>query len=246
MSSDLPLLTADERHVFEHSILARHRLEEQYRNLEQQHQASTTAMWIFLATEVMFFGALFLGLGIYHYLYATAFERASEQLIWQIGGTNTIVLLISSFTIVLAVYFARLGRRKALMTCLLITAALGVAFLALKGVEYYLDYRGNLIPGWRFDRQEWIDKHGLTGDQVPHVELFLLFYWTMTLIHALHVIIGIAAVLIICALAGRRHFSAAYYTPVEVLALYWHFVDIVWIFLLPMLYLLGSHTPAGH
>ncbi len=132
------------------------------------------------------------------------------------------------------------------MTCLAITAALGVAFLAFKGFEYYIDYRDNLIPGWRFDPQEWINKHGLTADQVPHVELFLLFYWTMTLIHALHVIIGIAAVLIICALAGRRHFSASYYTPVEVLALYWHFVDIVWIFLLPMLYLLGSHTPAGH
>ena len=246
MNPDNPLLTADERNMVEHSILVRHRLEEQYRNPEQQHQTATTAMWVFLATEVMFFGVLFLGVGIYHYLYPAAFEKASAKLVWQIGGTNTIVLLISSFSIVLAVHYAKLGRRKPLMTCLAITAALAVVFLALKGFEYYLDYRDLLIPGWRFNPQEWIDQQGLSADQVPHVQLFLLFYWIMTLTHALHVTIGIVAVLVIFTLAARGHFSAEYYTPVDVLALYWHFVDIVWIFLLPMLYLLGTHTIAEH
>jgi cytochrome c oxidase subunit 3 len=242
MNPDSTIFTADERNMLEHSILVRHRLEEQYRNLEQQHETATTAMWVFLATEVMFFGVLFLGVGVYHYLYPEAFEKASATLVWQIGGTNTIVLLVSSFSIVMAVHYAKLGRRKAVVTCLAITAALGVLFLGLKGFEYYLDYRDMLIPGWRFDPQEWIDKHGLTADQVPHVQLFLLFYWIMTLTHALHVTIGIVAVLIICALAAKGHFSPEYYTPVDVLALYWHFVDIVWIFLLPMLYLLGTHT----
>ncbi|HEY2762031.1 MAG TPA: cytochrome c oxidase subunit 3, partial [Pirellulales bacterium] len=170
------------------------------------------------------------------------FEVASVHLNWQIGGANTIVLLISSFTMAVAVQAAKLGRQRALRICLLLTAALGVAFLVLKGCEYYIDYRENLIPGWRFDPHEWTDHEGLSPDQVPHVELFLMFYWIMTPIHALHVTIGIAAVLIIMVLARRSHFSTDYYSPVEALGLYWHFVDIVWIFLLPMLYLLGTHT----
>ncbi len=127
------------------------------------------------------------------------------------------------------------------MICLALTAAIGVTFLVLKGVEYYIDYRENLIPGWKFDSQEWVDKEGLSADQVPHVKLFLLFYWIVTPIHALHLTIGIAAVLIMLLLARRGHFSPVYNSPVEVLGLYWHFVDIVWIFLLPMLYLLGTH-----
>ncbi len=111
----------------------------------------------------------------------------------------------------------------------------------LKACEYYIDYRENLIPGWRFDPQEWVQKEGLSPDDVPHVKLFLMFYWIMTPIHALHVTFGIVAVLVIMVLARRGHFSPVYYSPVEALGLYWHFVDIVWIFLLPMLYLLGTH-----
>jgi cytochrome c oxidase subunit 3 len=118
---------------------------------------------------------------------------------------------------------------------------LGACFLGFKALEYYLDYRENLIPGWRFDDAEWVARDGLRPDQVPHVKLFLFLYWVMTGFHALHVTIGICAVLAILALAWKGHFSAVYYAPVEVTALYWHFVDIVWIFLLPMLYLLGSH-----
>jgi cytochrome c oxidase subunit 3 len=202
-------------------------------------------MWVFLATEVMFFGAIFLALAVYRYLFPLEFEKASERLEWIIGGTNTIVLLLSSFTIVMAVHHAQLGDSKKIARYLAATAALGCLFLVFKGVEYYLDYRENLIPGWRFDPQEWIDRDKLTSEQVEHVKLFLVFYWIMTLIHGLHVLIGIVAVLVIMALAARRHFSAVYYTPVEALALYWHFVDIVWIFLLPMLYLLGTHTHFG-
>ncbi len=245
MSPKESLLTSDERHMLEHSILVRHRLEEQFENLEQQHLAATTAMWVFLATEVMFFGALFLAFGVYHYLYPEAFESASLRLAWTIGGANTIVLLLSSFTIVLAVHKAQLGERRGVVLFLGLTAALACVFLVLKGIEYYIDYRENLIPGWRFDPRDWIGKDGLAAEQTPHVQLFLLFYFTMTLIHALHVIIGIVAVLVIMALAARGCFSPAYYTPVEVLALYWHFVDIVWIFLLPMLYLAGTHTHLG-
>ncbi|HEX3997859.1 MAG TPA: cytochrome c oxidase subunit 3 [Pirellulales bacterium] len=245
MSSDDTLLKADERHMLDHSILVRHRLEEQYENLEHQYHAATTAMWVFLATEVMFFGAIFLALAVYHHMYTDAFEKGSEKLEWIIGGTNTIVLLLSSFTIVLAVHYSKLGANKQTAWFLATTAALGLLFLVFKGIEYYLDYKEFLIPGWRFNPQEWVDKEHLSPDQVPHVQLFLVFYWVMTLIHALHVTLGIVAVLIVMTLAFRRHFSPVYYTPVEVLALYWHFVDIVWIFLLPMLYLQGTHTHIG-
>jgi len=235
------LLTAEQREALEGTIFARQRLEEQYENLDQQHGAAALGMWIFLATEVMFFGTLFLAVAVYRYLYPLAFEKASQRLNWMIGGTNTLVLLLSSLTIVLAVHYARLAQRRQIVIFLGLTALLGVCFLGLKGLEYYLDYVENLIPGWRFDADEWVARDGLRPDQVPHVKLFLFLYWVMTGFHALHVTIGICAVLVILVLARKGCFSTAYYAPVEVTALYWHFVDVVWIFLLPTLYLLGIH-----
>lgn len=241
MNSDRPILTPDERVELEQTVLVLHPLEEQYADSEHAHTTATLGMWVFLATEVMFFGTLFLGLSSYRFLYPEAFEQASSRLNWQIGGINTVVLLVSSLFMVLAVHYAKAGRPKPLRTCLLLTALLGIGFLCLKGLEYYLDYRENLIPGWKFEPAEWVSVYGLRPDQVPHVKLFLLFYWIMTAFHGLHVIIGIAVVLTMYVLARRGAFSPAYYTPVDVTALYWHFVDLVWIFLLPMLYLLGTH-----
>ncbi len=241
MNPDSSLLTAEQLEALEGTIFSRHRLEEQYENLDQQHGAASLGMWVFLATEVMFFGTLFLAVAVYRYLYPLAFEKASERLNWMIGGTNTLVLLLSSLTIVLAVHYARLAQRRQIVIFLGLTALLGVCFLCLKGLEYYLDYVENLIPGWRFDPDEWVSRDGLRPDQVPHVKLFLFLYWVMTGFHALHVTIGICAVLVMLVLARKGHFSAVYYAPVDVTALYWHFVDIVWIFLLPTLYLLGIH-----
>ena len=236
--------TPAERDELQHTSLVRHRLEEQFRDLEQQHEVASLGMWIFLATEVMFFGTLFVGLGVYTSMHHEAFVKASEKLNWLIGGTNTVVLLISSLMIVLAVHSARVGNQRHLVMFLALTALLGVCFLCLKGVEYYIDWRENLIPGWKFDAEEWIQRDHLRPEQVPQVQLFLLFYWTMTGLHALHVILGIGAVLAMALLARRGRFSPVYYSPVDVIALYWHFVDIVWIFLLPMLYLTGTHTGA--
>ncbi len=242
MSPENTLLTPSEHRTLQYTILHRDRLEEQYENLEQQHDAAASGMWVFLATEVMFFGAVFTALGIYRLLYGEAFEAVSVRLNWIIGAVNTLILLTSSLTIVLAVHMARLGRRRGIVLCLALTAFLGAAFLGLKGLEYYTDYQENLVPGWKFSPEEWTEQEGLTLQQVAQVKLFLVFYWVMTLIHALHVTIGIGAVLVILVLAWRNHFSPEYYSPVDVTALYWHFVDIVWIFLLPMLYLLGTHT----
>jgi len=241
MNPDNCLLTARQREALEGTVFERRRLEEQYENLHQQHQAASLGMWVFLATEVMFFGTLFLSVGVYRFLYPEEVERASERLNWLIGSVNTLVLLLSSLMIVLAVHHAQHGRRKHIVVFLGLTALLGVCFLCFKGLEYYIDYQENLIPGWRFDTDEWITQAGLRPDQVPHVKLFLFLYWVMTGLHALHVTIGIGVVLVILVLAWRGRFSTTYYAPVDVTALYWHFVDIVWIFLLPTLYLLGTH-----
>jgi cytochrome c oxidase subunit III len=236
------ILTPDEYEELEHTALVRHRLEEQYADLEQQQETASLGMWVFLATEVMFFGPLFLGLAVYSYVHHDAFVRASEKLNWLVGGINTVVLLVSSLMMVLAVHYAKVGIRNKVVTYLVLTALLGTCFLCFKGFEYYTDWRDNLIPGWRFEPSEWVGKEGLTANEVPHVKLFLVFYWIMTGIHALHVTIGIIAVASMAVLAQRGHFSSDYYSPVDVTGLYWHFVDTVWIFLLPMLYLLGTHT----
>jgi cytochrome c oxidase subunit 3 len=241
--SESTVWTPEERDIIEQdTMLTRHLLEEQYANLEQQHVAASLGMWVFLATEVMFFGTLFVGLGAYTHIYHESFERASEKLNWVIGGLNTVVLLVSSLFMVLAVHSARVGKQRELQIFLLLTAVLGIGFLCLKGFEYYTDWRDNLIPGWRFDESKWVDKEHLHPNQVPQVKLFLLFYWTMTGLHAVHVTLGIGAVLAMYLLARRGLFSPVYYSPVDVTGLYWHFVDTVWIFLLPMLYLLGTHT----
>jgi cytochrome c oxidase subunit 3 len=242
MSREYRLLTPEERDELDTTMLVRHRLEGHFRDLDEQHEAASLGMWVFLATEVMFFGALFCGLAAYRYLYPEAFEKGSEKLNWMIGGINTVVLLVSSLFMVLAVHYARHGDRRRTTLYLGLTALLGVAFLFFKGYEYYTDYRDYLIPGWRFNDEEWVTKEGLRPEQVPQVKLFLAFYWIMTGLHGVHVTIGIAVVLVMMELSRRGHFSPEYYSPVDVTGLYWHFVDTVWIFLLPMLYLLGTHS----
>jgi cytochrome c oxidase subunit 3 len=200
MSPEPAILTPEERTELDMTVLASHCLEEQFSSLEQQHEVATLGMWVFLATEVMFFGTLFLGLGVYHDLYPLEFEKASVKLNWMIGFINTLVLLVSSLTMVLAVHAAKLGAQRQLKNFLAATALLGVCFLCLKGYEYYTDYVENLIPGWAFDEAEWT-ADGLRLDQVPHVQLFLLFYWIMTALHGLHVTIGIAVVSVMFLLA---------------------------------------------
>ena len=168
---------------------------------------------------------------------------ASEQLNWQIGGINTLVLLISSLTMVLGVYLCPRRPREAAGGLLAGDGRVCVLFLLLKGYEYYDDYEKGLILGSRFQNSQWLEA-GLSAGEIPHVKLFLLFYWIMTGAHALHMTIGIAAVLIIAALSARRHFDAHYYGPVEVVGLYWHFIDIVWIFLVSDAVFAGNPSSA--
>ncbi len=232
---------AEQKALFDHTFLARDRLEEQYASLPHQSETAAFGMWVFLATEVMFFGTLFVAVGAYWILSPETIERASVELNWIIGGINTIVLLISSLMMVLAIHAAQLNRQREVFRYLLLTAGLGVAFLCLKALEYYIDYRENLIPCFKFDDAEWVAR-GVDAGQIGHVKIFLFLYWTMTGFHALHVTIGIGVVLVMAVLTRRGHFSAEYYSPLDVTGLYWHFVDLVWIFLFPTLYLLGTHT----
>jgi cytochrome c oxidase subunit 3 len=206
---------------------------EQFDDRTQQHEASSLGMWIFLATEIMFFGAVFTSYTVYRNLYTVAFETGSHLLNAPIGALNTAVLIGSSLTMALAVHAAQKGHRKRLMAFLVSTMFLGGVFLFVKFVlEWMHEYKDGLAPGlhWTY-----------SGPQAGHVAMFFCFYFILTGIHATHMIVGegIMATLLVMAWKGR--FSSEKYNPIEMMGLYWHFVDIVWIFLFPLLYLLGAH-----
>ena len=214
----------------EHAAAVAH----QFDDAEQQRGAAELGMWIFLATEVMFFGGMFTAFTAYRWLYPEAFTHASRHLDALLGGINTVVLIGSSLTMVLAVHGARHGHRRMLLVCLALTMLLGSAFLGVKAIEWASKWEHGLVPGLHFT---------LTGADAGRQELFFFLYFAMTGVHALHLVIGIGVVGVILALAWRGHYTAEYHNPVEVTGLYWHFIDIVWIFLLPMLYLIGRHGP---
>jgi cytochrome c oxidase subunit III len=201
-------------------------------DLDQQHSASWIGMWVFLATEVMFFGGMFAGYTVYRYWYAQAFASASNHLDVWLGAINTAVLIGSSFTMALAVYNAETGRTKPLIRFLLLTIVLGLVFLGVKFYEYHTKFEEHLVPGSSFQYE---------GALAKHAEIFFSFYFAMTGMHAMHMVIGIGLLSALIFQARRGRFSELYHTPIELTGLYWHFVDIVWIFLFPLLYLLGRH-----
>ena len=204
----------------------------QFEDVEQQHHASWLGMWVFLATEVMFFGGMFTGYAFYRVGYPDAFAAGSNRLDIVLGAINTAVLISSSLTMALAVYSAEKGRSNATVRCLILTMLLGAVFLGIKFYEYYQKFVEYLVPGAAFRFEE-----PLRGP----AQIFFSFYFAMTGLHALHMIIGLGLLSVIAVKARRGGFSEAYYTPVELSGLYWHFVDIVWIFLFPLLYLVGRH-----
>jgi cytochrome c oxidase subunit III len=211
-------------------------LAHQFQTVEQQRESGSLGMWVFLATEIMFFGGLFAGYTIYRNLYLPAFEYGSRLLDIRLGTTNTAVLIASSLTMALAVHAAQTGKRKALIFFLLLTMVFGLCFLGIKGYEYVHKWNDFLVPGLRFNPQEALP----SGVTAPNLELFLCFYFFLTALHALHMIIGLGIMTVLVTMAWRGKFSAEYYAPVEISGLYWHFVDIVWIFLFPLLYLIGG------
>ena len=215
-----------------HSALAHH-----FDNMEQQREAGNIGMWVFLVQEIMFFGGLFLAYIIYRTKFPEAFAAASNHLNITLGGINTVVLIVSSLTMALAVYYAQTGKRRPQVGFLVATLLLGTTFLVIKAFEYADKFRDNLFPGASF---QW------AGHEDPNqVQMFYWIYFAMTGLHALHMVIGIGILLYLIFFAWKGRYTPEYHSPVEISGLYWHFVDIVWIFLFPLLYLLGRHLEAG-
>lgn len=202
----------------------------QFDDPQQQRLAAELGMWAFLATEVLFFGAMFTSFAIYRLAQHEGFELGRLQMHVLLGTINTAVLLTSSYTMVRAVHAAEHSDTGALRRWLLWTAVQAVAFLVIKGMEYAEHVQHGLLPGSGF--------HAQAGHDEPGLQMFMFHYFTMTGLHALHVAIGIGLLAGLYVLAGRGRFHRDYYTPVDMIGLYWHFVDLVWIFLFPVLYLL--------
>ena len=233
----------------------------QFQTLEQQKESATLGMWIFLVTEVLFFGGMFLTYTINRHYFFTAFGIGSNTLDITLGTVNTIVLIMSSFTMAMGVWSAQTGKKKLVPLFLILTLSLGCVFLGIKFVEYKQKFEHHLIPGHNFDityrsshpapvddpeemaleKQEVGRALASDPDANSHAQLYFSLYFAMTGLHALHMIVGAGLIiwLIKGALGGR--FTPHYNTPVEIVGLYWHFVDIVWIYLFPLLYLIDRH-----
>ncbi len=198
----------------------------------QQRDASSLGMWLFLVNEVMFFGGLFTTYVVYRTAFPEAFHDGSHHLDIGLGAFNTLVLLTSSLTMALSVHAAQVSKRAMLVTNLILTQILGAIFLGVKAYEYWHKWHDHLIPGPSF---RW------DGPDGQHVQLFYSLYFAMTGLHALHMVVGAGLLMVLIVRSWQGMFNRNYYTPVEMVGLYWHFVDLVWIFLFPLLYLLGRH-----
>jgi cytochrome c oxidase subunit 3 len=186
-------------------------------------------MWLFLVTEVMFFGGLFMAYIAYRHAYPHVFAEASQKLNITFGLTNTIVLICSSLTMAMAVHSAALGKKKLLITFLIATLCLGSVFLGIKTIEYHDKWVNHEVPGHDFRFE---------GPDAQHATLYFSLYFGLTGLHATHMIVGAVILIILIVQSAQGKYTAAWHTPIEMFGLYWHFVDIVWIFLFPLLYLI--------
>lgn len=219
----------------------------QFDDIEQQRATSTLGMWVFLGTEIMLFGGLFLSYTRYRLAYPEIFQAASRHTDFVLGTLNTAVLLVSSLTMALAVHFAQEGKKWRLVLFLMLTMLLGTIFLFIKGTEYVKEYHEHLIPGLNFVWTEQPAHRTVPGlnttapDTQQNAAMFFVLYFLMTGLHAVHLTVGIVLVGVITLLALFGRFSKEHYMPVEVTGLYWHLIDVVWVFLYPLLYLAGRH-----
>jgi cytochrome c oxidase subunit 3 len=225
-------------------------------SMAQQKETATFGMWVFLVTEIMFFGGMFAAYMLYRMWYFPGFAAASSELDITLGGTNTVVLIGSSLTVAMAVHAAQLGKRNQTVWLLIATGVLGVVFLVIKYFEYKVKFAGHHLPDggmiWLFPGREFqlgpFTYGGFDVSQSPElapiasqVRIFMVIYFALTGMHALHMIIGIGILAVLLRMAIRGEFSKEWHIPVEIFGLYWHFVDIVWIFLFPLLYLVHRH-----
>jgi cytochrome c oxidase subunit III len=204
-------------------------LKHHFETASQQKEASTVGMWLFLVTEIMFFGGMFMAYIAYRHAYPHVFAEASQKLNIGLGLTNTIVLIGSSLTMAMAVHSAALGKKNLIIMFLILTLLLGGVFLSIKSIEYHDKWVNNEVPGANFHPE---------GLDDPHASLYFALYFGLTGLHATHMIIGAVILIILIVQTAKNKYSAAWHTPIEMFGLYWHFVDIVWIFLFPLLYLI--------
>lgn len=226
MSQSPTTLPAEERHEHGHSPFLQHH----FTDMGQQFSATKLGMWLFLVTEVLLFGGLFVGFAIMHMKHPEAFRQAHHHLDRVMGATNTVVLLISSFTMVLGVWAASTSRKKLLIWMLILTLLCAGVFLVIKYIEYSHKFHDGLLPGHFYSHQ---------GDTVPGQFLFWSFYFMLTGLHGIHVLLGMAAISWVLYRALKMQFSAEYYGPVDLVGLYWHLVDMIWIYVFPLLYLIS-------
>ena len=216
-------------------------LHHHFDNLEQQREATALGMWTFLVTEVMMFGVLMFAYSLYRWKFGEEWLAGSHSLNFKLGFVNTLVLLVSSLTMAMAVHAAQLRDKKKLIMFLGITWILGAIFLIVKGFEWTADYHEGLIPGINWDPNPHNYAHLTTETfNLAHYQMYFVLYFCMTGLHAIHMVIGLGLVAYWMMLAQRGHFTTGNDQPVELLGLYWHFVDIVWVFLFPLLYLIGG------
>ncbi len=220
-------------------------LKHHFEDLGQQHACERLGIWMFLATEILFFGGIFGAYTMYRLWYPHEFELASSHLNRTFATINTVLLITSSLTMTLAIRAAKLGNKSALYWNLLVTAALGTAFMVIKGFEYRDDFHENLLPGPRFHPEFHRDAVN-RGLDPGKVQLFLCFYYVMTGIHGLHIIIGIGCILWLVFETWRGTIVPENYSTVEIVSLYWHLVDAIWLFLMPLLYLAGAGYGGKH
>ncbi len=219
-------------------------LQHHFADMEQQKNAASLGMWLFLGTEIMFFSGMFCAYLIYRYWYYNEFAAGSRTLDLPLGTVNTAVLICSSLTVALSVQAAQKGKRKLLVWLLLATLLLGLVFLGIKGVEWKEKFDHHHVPGYSFDVSE-IAKGSPVPIDAQRSQLFFTLYFAMTGMHALHMIVGVGLFSWLTWKAWKGTFGPQYYTPVENFGLYWHFVDIIWIYLFPLLYLI-DRKPLGH
>ena len=213
-------------------------LQHHFADMDQQKNAASLGMWLFLGTEVMFFGGMFVAYLIYRFWYYNEFAAGSRSISLLLGTVNTVVLICSSLTVALGVRAAQMGKRKLLVILLLLTMVFGLAFLGIKGVEWYQKYEEHHIPGSTFSADDLIQKYPGIHIDPQHEQIYFSLYFALTGLHALHMVIGLGIFTVLTYYAWKGRYTPEYHTPIELGGLYWHFVDIVWIYLFPLLYLI--------
>ena len=211
-----------------------HKVAHHFETHEQEFQAGKLGFWLFLATEILLFGGLFAAFFYFNALYPETFKACGQQLNWQLGALNTTILLASSFTMAMGVRAAQLSQKGPLLIYCTLTVAGAAGFMVVKYIEYTAKISHGLLP------TIWYAPHGEYAEalaNVPHPQLFFGLYFTMTGIHGVHVLIGAALILWIMFGAAKGKYHSGHYLPVDLVGLYWHLVDLIWIFLFPLLYL---------